>query len=133
MDYIKSLVFVVAAIAVVSSLPAVQRPAAAVTNSSPWQTTRQWMEGEGGRVKYGQNCDYRGSDIAQVRSSRDQCAPLCLDNGQCTHFTYTGNTCYLKKASRMTDLRVTGSTCGWAVGRSKQWLNYHPTFSISHL
>lgn len=117
--------------------PIQQRPSATAT---PWLiTTRQWVDGEGGRVKYGQNCDFRGSDIASggIRniSSGEKCALLCLENALCTHFTHTTttNTCHMKRATKMDDLRASASICGWIVGRSKQWIQSHPSFSISHL
>ena len=81
----------------------------------------EWRDGNDGRVRWGEYCDFNGNDIASVPSSGDSCGRHCLNNPSCTHFMWSSllQTCYMKKST--VDYWIAQenlpeySVCGWVV------------------
>lgn len=53
-----------------------------------------------GAISLGKDCEFTGHDIDMQLSPAEQCGSTCLANIQCTHFTWIGGTCYLKRMER---------------------------------
>ena len=82
-------------------------------------STRNWQDGNGGKVKWASGCDFNGNDIAQQAGPAEQCGGFCLANSLCTHFTWSSNVCYLKRFSGTSavDKNLDGALCGYVVVR----------------
>lgn len=73
-----------------------------------------WYDGEEGKVKWAQGCDFKGNDFSCVTSVPQLCGRLCVDDSRCTHFTYYyGNgTCCLKTAPKSAEVSPLDAVCG---------------------
>ena len=74
-------------------------------------------------MKTSKNCDFAGLGIKKPSSS-DKCARLCLENVDCTHFTWNVGSCYLKSAANPKLSSTKGVSCGWIpdrIGRQFNW------------
>uniref|UniRef100_K3X174 SCP domain-containing protein n=1 Tax=Globisporangium ultimum (strain ATCC 200006 / CBS 805.95 / DAOM BR144) TaxID=431595 RepID=K3X174_GLOUD len=77
--------------------------------------------GSQGRVMWENNCDFFGNDRYSVPAIPDACGDLCVNDGGCTHWTWTnwnGGTCWLKQGAASDKVAVYGAGCGYAVGRA---------------
>ena len=83
--------------------------------------SRNWIPGPAG-IYWDNNCDFYGHDLHRKDASeREICLKFCLDEGQCTHFTYFDDTCYLKQSREaFYEDDVNGKSCGFILGRSPQ-------------
>lgn len=61
-------------------------------------------------------CDFYGNDFKNVRISGEQCGGTCSSTPECTHFTWSYGTCYLKRGQvSKSDAKYTGDqsmVCG---------------------
>lgn len=73
-----------------------------------------WQESSGG-LKWAHSCDYHGSDIdTKHLSTPEQCGQDCVNNNECTHFTWNSGTCLLKHfKSAVTPGDSTSCVSGW--------------------
>ena len=65
-----------------------------ITVTFPANATIDWKGNN-----WAKGCDFRNNNLATVAESGDNCGQACIDNLQCTHFTWTmenGGTCQLK-------------------------------------
>nr|CAH0109140.1 unnamed protein product [Daphnia galeata] len=54
-------------------------------------------------------------------SNSEQCGGICIANPSCTHFTYSGGNCFLKRITGSLHERFhSGAVCGFILGRSRQ-------------
>ena len=105
----------------VSSVLSIFLRIAAVSMTSV--SARAWKFGDGGLVRWDNDCDFNGYDISRQSSSGERCGGMCIENSRCTHFTYVGGTCYLKRNVRgFFEVCKGGHTCGFIPGRSSQSL-----------
>ena len=47
-------------------------------------------------------CDFKGNNLAAVKTTGERCGPTCGRTSRCTHFTWSpdnGGTCYMKMGS----------------------------------
>ena len=77
-----------------------------------------WMDGANGLVRWGEHCDFSGGDIEQHEIGGELCGRRCLDNDQCTHFTwFPDGRCLLKKTTQAfwiaRENLAEYSVCGW--------------------
>ncbi len=75
------------------------------------------------RVYWGKGCDFNGNDLRSVVGFEEKdCGQLCLNESQCTHFTFGGDRCYLKRS--LDDFRPKEENkddiCGFVTPRSSQ-------------
>ncbi len=85
---------------------------------------RKWQVGNKG-VKWGINCNFFGNNMDNngiMDISDLECIDRCIDNGECTHWTYiiSENKCYLMKKSN--EIKVSyffKAKCGYVPGRSE--------------
>ena len=69
-------------------------------------------------------CEFRGNTFEIRRSNRKNCASKCLENKECTHFSWTsGRHCSLKSAGNVTlDNAVVSndkkSSCGLVISKN---------------
>ena len=67
-----------------------------------------------GLIMWASGCDYYGNDIGSQPGPGETCGSTCVQNSQCTHFTWANNVCYMKKATNPTATAGNGVTvCGW--------------------
>ena len=62
-------------------------------------SARAWQVGDNGLSRWDFNCDFNGRDIRCVPAAGDQCGGVCIANPSCTHFTYSGGTCCIKRSA----------------------------------
>ena len=65
-----------------------------------------------GAIMWASGCDYYGNDIGSQPGPGNACGSVCVQNPQCTHFTWRNNVCYMKKATNPTAIGGNG-VCGW--------------------
>jgi hypothetical protein len=76
-------------------------------------------------TRWDMDCDFNGRDIRCVPASGDQCGGMCISNPSCTHFTYSGGTCCIKRFTGSWHEQVrTDHVCGFIPGRSSQFLGH---------
>ena len=72
-------------------------------------------------ITWAENCDFSGSDIdnAPTRTKKQECANVCWANDKCSHFTWGGGNCWLKKWTGINTPSINyGNTrCGFIPGR----------------
>ena len=82
---------------------------------------REWHSADSGQILWASGCDFHGGDIAKQSGPGDQCGAYCRDNSQCTHFTWTANTCHLKRFSSVAaDQNKDGAVCGYLPSRVRR-------------
>ena len=84
-------------------------------------SSRMWFGGENFKVTWAYGCDYYGNDIASLSIANGKCGRSCLNNKECTHFTWLDGTCYLKHVSNRKDAKdfnVDGAFCGFIETRT---------------
>ena len=65
-----------------------------------------------GAIMWASGCDYYANDIGSQPGPGNACGSVCVQNPQCTHFTWRNNVCYMKKATNPTAIGGNG-VCGW--------------------
>lgn len=82
-----------------------------------------WRKGDNGLVHWNHNCDFFGHDIGRKQmKTGDKCGSFCIAHPQCTHFTHTGEFCYIKRNTlELDEMYRSGSTCGYIINRIKEW------------
>lgn len=90
--------------------------------TSESRPTLTFIEDESGFI-FSLNCHFKGVEISRRRSRGKDCGSLCLENEDCSHFTWTnleGGTCLLMKNREMgadqAEL-VAGHVCGFVKER----------------
>ena len=84
-------------------------------------SARAWQVGDNGLSRWDFNCDFNGRDIRCVPAAGDQCGGVCIANPSCTHFTYSGGTCCIKRSrGSWHEQFSSGAICGFIPGRSRQ-------------
>ena len=57
---------------------------------------KAWMEGDGGLVRWDNNCYWTGDDISTSQAPGEQCGGVCTSTPGCTRFNWNGGTCFVK-------------------------------------
>ena len=85
-------------------------------------SARDWREGDNGISRWDFNCNFNGRDIGVRPSTGEQCGGVCIANPECTHFTHSGGSCYMKRytGSDFREEYANGQTCGFIINRSGQ-------------
>lgn len=83
-------------------------------------SARLWKMGDNGLSYWDNNCDFQGHDIGRKESIGEQCGGICHANLQCTHFTYSGGWCYMKRHTGDFDEAGNqfGKVCGFVLSRA---------------
>lgn len=95
----------------------------------------QWQNSIDDQVYFAKNCDFFGNDISQQPSAPEQCGGICLQNPQCSHFTWGFKSlCFMKNAINPTISSTasdSGAICGWVKGRegSPERFHWHDGFN----
>ena len=85
-----------------------------------------WQPGNNGQVKWSLNCDFYGNDIGSESSRGEDCGGICINNPQCTHFTYSNGVCYLKNnPNSPTAVDSNGAVCGWVERGELRYLSFY--------
>ena len=60
------------------------------------------------------DCDFPGNDLKYVAIKGELCGQTCYDTKECTHFTWSNYTCWLKKGNVGKEIAVPskGAVCG---------------------
>ena len=78
-----------------------------------------WKDGDGGRFKWDNNCQFAPDNEIIVKPSKRSgadCGLLCWTNTQCTHFTYLNGSCHLKSLIIDEPAQyLANASCGWIV------------------
>ena len=83
--------------------------------------TFNWQDKFNGTLKFADNCDFSGFDIAPPESSSDEeCGRLCMAKSSCSHYTWVKDTslCWLKAAHNPVAVPLEGATCGWVLNQN---------------
>lgn len=91
------------------------------TGTSTCDTYTQWNESEDGAVSWAKDCDFTGHSSVRIDGPENGCGKLCLDDKQCTHFTWSKGFCYLKSNFRQKaeePSKSTGDICGYMTART---------------
>jgi hypothetical protein len=84
-------------------------------------SARNWNVGTNGLTRFDNDCDFNGHDIGQFPASSEQCGGICIANNQCTHYTYNGGRCFMKRnTGSLIESYSPGMLCGFIPGRSSQ-------------
>ncbi len=92
---------------------------ALILNASP-AFARLWQI-DLDNVKWDRGCDFNGRDI-QCKYGVTNCANMCMNNAECTHYTSQGDRCCIKKSDFFyeTDTFDHDQICGFIPWRSNQ-------------
>ena len=63
----------------------------------------EWQDGEDGKEKWVNGCDFPGNDLRKIKDSKEICFSLCIAEPKCTHYMHSfkyvpgwDDTCFLK-------------------------------------
>lgn len=77
-------------------------------------TSFNWNDDRNGEIKWSPDCDFYGSNIVRSTTTDAGCRDACWESSECTHFSWSSGTCYLKRFNFPAIVEdIVGRICGW--------------------
>ena len=106
--------------AIVRSIRFISIAAALIAVTTSAQHNRDWKVERSGLIKWSTHCDFPGgSTISHIKVTEQACSSTCLSNSKCTHFSFNGHLCFLKRFEEhvLSVDKATMTRCGFITNR----------------